>query len=73
MDQILTIGREDVENGENDTGEIASSVNNGEDMSVTSTCYYLITEEKEDARKVYFIDGDKAGSKWMVMDTIHIL
>ena len=22
MDQILTIGREDVENGENDTGEI---------------------------------------------------
>ena len=49
------------------------SMTTDQEMSVTSTCNYLMTKEEVDDIIVDFIEGDKAGSKWLVMNDIHIL
>ena len=40
---------------------------------MTSKFNYLMNKEDLESVKVEFIEGDKAGSKWLVMDNIHIL
>lgn len=46
---------------------------NGEDPENDSIPSYLMPQEELDKVKVEVIDGDKAGSKWLVLDDVFML
>ena len=71
---IDDIGDDDIESVENlsdDEEELIQGSDN-EDLAVTSQFSYLMTKEELESVNTEYIEGDKVGSRWLVIESVHV-